>query len=90
MSQTFTASGTRLVPAGSTFRLYDVPANASIAVHPGGAGTMNVRTMIDQNGVFMEWPAGAVSASTQDLILGPLAVVEFVAAGADGKAEWRY
>lgn len=87
---TFTSSGSRTVIAGETFRLHDVPANASIAVHPGAGGTASVSTLIDGNGELMPWPLGTVSASKADTILGPVAVIEFSAATADAKVEWRY
>lgn len=86
----FTSSGSKVMLAGETFRLHNVPANTSIAVHPDSGGTVSVSTLIDGNGEMMLWPFGAVSASKADTLLGPVAVVEFVAATAGAKVEWRY
>lgn len=86
----FSSSGSRAVVAGETFRIFDVPANASIAVHPGDGGSMAVYTMIDINGTLMPWAAGTVTASAADALAGPVALVEFRATDADGRVEWRY
>lgn len=70
------------------------PFPLSVTAVPGGGGTMAVAYSTTPNAAgspgtanWIDWPGGAVAATTSDSLLSPVAALRFTAATAAGVVE---
>lgn len=79
------------VPEGAQdMKLNQVPAWASIGTNPGAGGTMDVLARISDNGAQFSLIGGPSNEPKVAYTQGSFYEIMFVAAGADGVAEWNW
>jgi hypothetical protein len=66
---------------------YALPHPLTITAVPEAGGTVLVETQAVYNGVFSEWPEGAVSAATTAKLDGPVYALRFTTADEPGAVE---
>jgi hypothetical protein len=70
------------------------PFPLTVTAIPGGGGTLAVAYSTTPNAAgttgtatWIDWPSGAVAATTSDSLLSPVSALRFTATTADGVAE---
>lgn len=74
-----------------TYVIENYPFNGiTLAVTPGATSTLLVEYRITASGSWQEWPMGAISEYTEDVIIAPVQALRFTSTGNDGAVEINY